>query len=1135
MAQKLGDLFFELQLSDKQLNSELNRVEKGVRKTGTRAGKTFGGSFWAWLKNVAPGIASMLNPVTLWITAVTVGLKKSLDVFKEFEKTMSEVKAISWATEEQFVQLENKAKELWATTEYSASQVWGGLVFLSRAWLTAREQLVAIGPALDLATAANIDLAKSADIATNIMSQFWADISELPHVIDVLSATTSSANTDMLQLSEAMKYAGPTAKALWIPLEEISAAIGVLGNNGLQGSLATRALGTSLTRLAKPTVAMQAEMDKLGLKLFDQQGNFVGISDTIKQLETSFVWMTNEQKQAALTTLFGAEAIQEMNILLAAGSDELSRYTEELINSDWKTAEMADTMRDNLQGSINNLKSAFEGLGIAIWETAQGGFRFLVDGVTFVVRAVTGLVEWFERLKNKVTVFINESTFLTNVLATIRDAFHLVVDAVSTTINALDKLANKLGIGNDYTKQYSKSIKDLWNKINKAKIELEKLNVAYASWTIATEEYDKRRSELNETIKEAQAEQDKLIAIDKQQQAINEERKSLLSQINNIMQDWNATLEEKNERSTVLRNKLAQLEAEEKKLQQTSKLLNGEMSVTSESLNSIQTAQSRAEFERLKKKQLELIYSDYQLLKAEEAKMKAFFASGQISEAEYTKFLSTAIKSTKQLKAVYQEAKNIEYTGWVDGAAAQENADQTTKALSGVSKAAKKAADEQIALIEEKAKAEKARIIDEEKDEEKAAAKIQKLDEDTEIKKLELQGKTADAALKRAEQEQRIRKDIGTLYEGQEKEIQDDIDDSIDKLEDYQDEIKKVEEAYADMGKKAKEEIYDVNKALADSWRELANDLASRYVEVWDQLEELQKKTDRSPGDNARIQELKAEQALIKENVSAEEIAEAQRVAGLSESEQILENYEKEMAALDEKKRLLEQVAAASAAGTVTQQFEVRKSDTWVLEAYAKDSEGVFQKITDDKNAEYIIDTVNQANELEKQKTDLQAKIDHELFLQTDLNTKKKELEDDWLNYLAWAKKQETDMATELYNKRLQVYNMRSKATGWGGEVTSRASGGPLAKGQTSFVSEKGLELFKSWNNYSLLSPGLFTPETNGQVLNAQKTKDIINKSVNLWGLTINGQNVTGLSEKELERILNRFMESQLDGVDRYR
>lgn len=93
-------------------------------------------------------------------------------------------------------------------------------------------------------------------------------------------------------------------------------------------------------------------------------------------------------------------------------------------------------------------------------------------------------------------------------------------------------------------------------------------------------------------------------------------------------------------------------------------------------------------------------------------------------------------------------------------------------------------------------------------------------------------------------------------------------------------------------------------------------------------MEELQKKTDRSPGDNARIQELKAEQALIKENVSAEEIAEAQRVAGLSESEQILENYEKEMAALDEKKRLLEQVAAASAAGTVTQQFEVRKSDT---------------------------------------------------------------------------------------------------------------------------------------------------------------------------------------------------------------
>jgi len=1132
-SQNIWELFFDLELSDKQLLSELSRIEKGLQKKWSKSGQIFGKSFWWGMKKAFWWLWDIFTPQTLWLAWVVLWVRKALDVFKEYEKVMSEVKAVSWATADEFDNLSDKSKELGATTEFSASQAAWGMVFLSRAWLSAREQLVAIWPALDLATAANIDLAKSADISTNILSQFGWEIEDLPHTIDVLSATTASSNTNMLQLAEAFKYAWPTAKALGISIEETAATVGILGNNGLQWSLATRALWTSLTRLAKPTTAMQGVMKELNLELFDQEGNFVGISETVGQLEKWFEWYTNQQKQASLSTLFWAEAIQEMNILLAAGGDEISNYTKELEDSDWATAKMSATMRDNLQGSVNNLKSVTEGLWIAMGERLWWAFRVVVDIATSVVRSLTSMVEWMERLKNRIALLVEENENWAKASNFVKEALTATVWPMVEMAKSMTWVENKLGIGVDYAKQYWKQIRDLWNDINVAKLSLIELNEAYASWAVNTAEYEKQEAELNKTIEDATKKQEELNAVNEQQMQINKERSDILREINAITKDWNMHIDKKNAKSSVLRGKLAELEKEEIKLKRTTDLMAESMGTSSHALDALSTAKSRDEFEKLRKTQLSLIYSDFQLLKAEEAKMKAFAASGQISSAEYNKFLSTAIESTKKLKNAYEQAKLVQYSWW-ETPAAPKPPWGGGGGWSSIEDKAKKYAEEQIAIIEEKARVEKTAILNTVKSKEIATKKIQKLDADTEIKKLELQGKTAEANLRRAEQEQDIREEISWMYEDQEKDIQDWIDDTVDKLGDYRKEIKKVEDAYAELWEKAKTEIFEINKAMQDWAKDLANDLSWRYVEIWNELETLKKKSWKTKEDRERIKALTEEQALIKKNVDATKITEAQRVSELSNTEKILENYEKEKAALEEAKKLREQVSVASQAWGIGEQFEVRESDEGVQEVFAKDEEGVFQKITDDKNAQYVIDTLNKGTELELQKEALVDQVALELWLQQDLLQQKKLLETDWQTFLQGEKDKEVALADQLYDKRLQVYQMRQKAA-WGWEVTSRASGWPLAKGQTSFVSEKWTELFKSWNDYSILPPGLFTPQTNWSVVNAQKTKNMISKSISLWGLTIQWQNITWMSESEMKWFMDKYLQDQLSWIDRFR
>lgn len=339
-----------LQADITQFESALKQAEKGLSGF-VKAGEK--------MKDIG-------QSMSLYLTAPIALLGGSiLKTAGDFEASMNRVSAITGAAGKDLEALTNQAKQLGIETKYSASEAAEAMTFLGMAGFDTKETLAAIPEVLNLAAAGAIDLGRAADIASNIMGQFGIEAENTARVTNVLAATASSSNTNIEQLSEAMKYLGPTAKALGASIEDTAAMVGILGDAGIQGSLAGRALGTSLVSLANPTAKVADAMKALGVNAFDAKGNFVGIGPLLKQIEEGSAGMTQQQKAANLQMLVGAEAFQEINILLERGSEAYSDYTKKITGTN-KAQEMALKQSEGFNGMLKSLGSAWEGLQLAI-------------------------------------------------------------------------------------------------------------------------------------------------------------------------------------------------------------------------------------------------------------------------------------------------------------------------------------------------------------------------------------------------------------------------------------------------------------------------------------------------------------------------------------------------------------------------------------------------------------------------------------------------------------------------------------------------------------------------------------------------------------------------------------------------
>ncbi|GAH04386.1 unnamed protein product, partial [marine sediment metagenome] len=240
-----------------------------------------------------------------------------------FERQMSRVLAVTGGAEESFVDLNESAKELGRTTQFSAVQAGEGMRFLGMAGLNAKEVLSAIQPALSLAAAGELEVGEAADYATNIMSTMGLQVEDLTHIMDVMAYTAANSNTDVRQLAEAMTYVALDARSAKIPLEQVSAYLGVMAKNGIQASRAGTSLRAVIASLIRPLPKAQKELEKLGVEISKTSDGGLDLAKTLDDLGKA--GMTTSQSYTIFKRVAGG-----VGTALARSTKEIGAFSDAL-------------------------------------------------------------------------------------------------------------------------------------------------------------------------------------------------------------------------------------------------------------------------------------------------------------------------------------------------------------------------------------------------------------------------------------------------------------------------------------------------------------------------------------------------------------------------------------------------------------------------------------------------------------------------------------------------------------------------------------------------------------------------------------------------------------------------------------
>lgn len=374
---------FDKELKD--VKSKISGLSKETDNAG-KAGSGFGKVMSAGCKVAAAATAAVGTAIGGIVVASTkVGMS--------FEAEMSKVQAISGASGTQLQQLTEKAKEMGASTKFSATESAQAMEYMAMAGWKTEDMLNGLGGIMNLAAASGEDLATTSDIVTDALTAFGMSASESTRFADVLATAASNSNTTVAGMGETFKYVAPLAGALGYSVEDTAVAIGLMANSGIKGSQAGTALRGMLTNLAKPSSQVAGYMDKLGLSLTDAAGNAKPLSALLQELRQKFAGLTDAQKTEYAAAIAGQEGMSGLLAIVNASDSDFTKLTDAINNSSGAAEDMANVMNDNLAGAVQSLKSHAEALGIAIYDSFAVQMK---DAVNLASDALTKLTNGFE-------------------------------------------------------------------------------------------------------------------------------------------------------------------------------------------------------------------------------------------------------------------------------------------------------------------------------------------------------------------------------------------------------------------------------------------------------------------------------------------------------------------------------------------------------------------------------------------------------------------------------------------------------------------------------------------------------------------------------------------------------------------
>lgn len=380
------------------------------------------------------------------VTAAVTGLgTASVTTAANFESSMSQVQATMGITKDSMSTLDgqsvntmdalsNLAKEMGASTAFSATECAEALNYLALAGYSTQEMADTLPTVLNLAAAGGIDLASASDMVTDAMSALGMETAEADTMVDQMAKTASTTNTSVAQLGEGILTIGATAKSIKGGTAELNTALGILANNGIKGAEGGTHLRNIILSLQNPTDKAATQMEALGVSVYDSEGNMRSMNDILGDLNTSMEGMTSEDKANIISTIFNKTDLSSVNALLANTGSTWDSLQSSIENSAGAAQQMADTQLDNLQGQLTLLKSALEGLAISFGQ-------LLMPALKSIVGAVQKVVDWLNSLDEGTKKVIVTVALVAGALGPVLIVVGKVISAVGTIMTIVPKIA----------------------------------------------------------------------------------------------------------------------------------------------------------------------------------------------------------------------------------------------------------------------------------------------------------------------------------------------------------------------------------------------------------------------------------------------------------------------------------------------------------------------------------------------------------------------------------------------------------------------------------------------------------------------------------------------------------------------
>lgn len=436
LARQIQDLSSELhenktKLSDAEyaadkLDNSLEEVESSAKKADD--GFTM---FKATLANLAA------DAIMRAVDGIKNLVGNVIELGQNFTSTMSEVSAISGATGEDFEKLEACAREYGATTVFSASNAAEALKYMSLAGWDADQSTSALGGVLNLAAASGMELGAASDMVTDYLSAFAMEAGDAAYFADLLSYAQSHSNTTAEALGEAYKNCAANLNAAGQDVETVTSLLEGMANQGYKGSEAGTAMAAIMRDITNGMKDGAIKIGETSVAVMDAQGNFRDLTDILTEVEAATNGMGDAERAVALSSTFTADSTKGLNLILNEGMDNIAGYEEELREASGSAEEMANIMNDNLSGDVAAMNSAFEELGLKIYDALESKLR---AGVQFITNGVIPAIEWLGGHIPEVTIAVSG---LGAVIAAMN--WGTISSKIAMVKGALVKLAAALG------------------------------------------------------------------------------------------------------------------------------------------------------------------------------------------------------------------------------------------------------------------------------------------------------------------------------------------------------------------------------------------------------------------------------------------------------------------------------------------------------------------------------------------------------------------------------------------------------------------------------------------------------------------------------------------------------------------